>query len=155
MSLHHRHPVSLLFTAFFIFVLYAGAYAQEAPEKSSVEKAVEGLEYREVGPAVMGGRVADLAVVESNPATFYVGTATGGVWKTTSQGMHWEPIFDDQSTSSVGDVTLAPSNPNIIWVGTGEPQNRQSSPWGDGDEALPLRNRWPTGGPFASPHSSR
>jgi len=80
----------------------------------------------------MGGRVADLAVVESDPAVFYVGTATGGLWRTTNHGTTWESLFDDQPTSSIGDVTLAPSNPNVIWVGSGEPQNRQSSPWGNG-----------------------
>ena len=90
------------------------------------------LEWRNIGPAVMGGRISDLAVVESNPAVFYVGTATGGLWKTTNNGTTWTPLFDDQPTSSVGDVTLSPSNPNIVWVGTGEPQNRQSSPWGNG-----------------------
>ena len=97
-----------------------------------LEAAVANLEWREIGPTIMGGRVADLAVVESNPSTFYVGAATGGVWRTTNHGTTWESIFDDQPTSSVGDVTLAPSNPNLIWVGTGEPQNRQSSPWGNG-----------------------
>ena len=68
------------------------------------------LEWRNIGPAVMGGRISDLAVVESNPAVFYVGTATGGLWKTTNHGTTWTPLFDDQSTSSVGDVTLSPSN---------------------------------------------
>ena len=97
-----------------------------------IETAVSKLSWREIGPTIMGGRVADLAVVESNPATFFVGTATGGVWKTTSNGVAWEPVFESQPTSSIGDVTLAPSNPNIVWVGTGEPQNRQSSPWGGG-----------------------
>jgi photosystem II stability/assembly factor-like uncharacterized protein len=80
----------------------------------------------------MGGRLTDLAVVESNPAIFYVGSATGGVWKTTNRGTTFEPVFDDEVTASVGDVTVAPSNPNVVWVGTGEPQNRQSSPWGNG-----------------------
>ena len=97
-----------------------------------IEAAVSNLEWREIGPTIMGGRVADLAVVESNPAIFYVGTATGGVWRTTNNGASWEPLFDDQPTSSIGDVTLSQANPNLIWVGTGEPQNRQSSPWGNG-----------------------
>ena len=97
-----------------------------------IETAVSNLEWREIGPTIMGGRVADLAVVESNPAIFYVGTATGGVWRTTNNGASWEPLFDDQPTSSIGDVTLSQANPNLIWVGTGEPQNRQSSPWGNG-----------------------
>ncbi|UCG86346.1 MAG: hypothetical protein JSW71_20990 [Gemmatimonadota bacterium] len=103
-----------------------------ASAQTGLERAATALEWRNIGPAIMGGRVSDLAVVESNPAIFYVGTATGGVWKTTNHGTTWQTIFDDQPTSSVGDVTLAPSNPNIVWVGTGEPQNRQSSPWGNG-----------------------
>ena len=90
------------------------------------------LEWREIGPAVVGGRVSDIAVDETDTRVIYVGTATSGIWKSTNHGTTWEPIFTDQSTSSIGDVTLAPSNPNVVWVGTGEPQNRQSSPWGDG-----------------------
>jgi photosystem II stability/assembly factor-like uncharacterized protein len=100
--------------------------AQEA------ERLLADLSLREIGPAVMGGRISDLAVNEANPAHFFVGAATGGVWKTTNHGQSWAPVFDDQSTASVGALALAPSNPNILWVGTGEPQNRQSSPWGDG-----------------------
>ncbi len=103
-----------------------------AQAQSALEEAIAGLEWREIGPATPGGRISDLAVDESRPRIFYVGTASGGVFKTTNAGMTFVPIFDDQSTSSIGDVTLAPSNPNIVWVGTGEPQNRQSSPWGDG-----------------------
>lgn len=101
-------------------------------QESQMEAATEALEWRQIGPTIMGGRVADLAVVESDPSTFYVGTATGGVWKTTNGGTSFESIFDDQPTSSIGDVTVAPSNPNVVWVGSGEPQNRQSSPWGMG-----------------------
>lgn len=108
----------------------AAALGAQTPDQLS--QAAGALEFRPIGPAVMGGRIADLAVVESRPQTFYVGTASGGVWKTTNDGTTWEPIFDNQSTASIGDVTLAPSNPNVVWVGTGEPQNRQSSPWGDG-----------------------
>lgn len=93
---------------------------------------LDGLELREIGPAIMGGRISDLAVNESNPAHFFVGTATGGVWETRNNGQSWTPIFDDQPTSSIGALALAPSNPNVLWVGTGEPQNRQSSPWGAG-----------------------
>ena len=94
--------------------------------------AISRLEYREIGPALMGGRIADLAVVESKPQTFYIGAASGGVWKTENHGTSWTPLFDDQPTSSIGDVTIHQPNPNLIWVGTGEPQNRQSSPWGNG-----------------------
>jgi photosystem II stability/assembly factor-like uncharacterized protein len=107
------------------------ATAQEASVGGPLD-AVSFMNFREIGPAVVGGRVSDLAVDEDETRVIYVGTATAGVWKSTNHGITWEAIFTDQSTSSVGDVTLAPSNPNIVWVGTGEPQNRQSSPWGDG-----------------------
>jgi photosystem II stability/assembly factor-like uncharacterized protein len=106
--------------------------AQDGMPSPPTLDAVSFLKWREIGPAVVGGRVADIAVDEANTRIIYVGTATGGVWKSTNHGTTWEPIFTDKSTSSIGDVTLAPSNPNIVWVGTGEPQNRQSSPWGDG-----------------------
>ncbi|GIW52620.1 MAG: hypothetical protein KatS3mg081_1975 [Gemmatimonadales bacterium] len=88
--------------------------------------------WRSIGPAGQGGRVDDIAVVEDDPSTFYVGFATGGVWKTTNNGTTFEPIFDTYSAASIGDIAIAPSNPDIVWVGTGEPNNRQSSSFGDG-----------------------
>ncbi|MDE0475753.1 MAG: glycosyl hydrolase, partial [Gammaproteobacteria bacterium] len=117
-------------TAVLIPVWPADASAQT--DAARIEAAVASLEWRNIGPTIMGGRVSDLAVVESDPATFYVGTATGGVWKTVNHGTTFESVFEDQPTQSVGDVTVAPSNPNVVWVGSGEPQNRQSSPWGNG-----------------------
>ena len=93
---------------------------------------LSGLKWRCIGPANMGGRIDDIAVVESRPHIIYVGTASGGVWKTINNGITWEPIFDDQATSTIGDVTVAPSNPDTVWIGTGEPNNRQSSSWGNG-----------------------
>lgn len=92
----------------------------------------EGVVFREIGPAIMGGRISDIAVNVGNPANIFVGFATAGLWKTTSDGMAWESKFDNQITASIGAVTMDPSNPNVIWVGTGEPQNRQSSPYGYG-----------------------
>lgn len=94
--------------------------------------AQENLKFREIGPAIMGGRVDDFAVVESNPKVVYAAMASGGLWKTTNAGTTWEPVFDDQAAASIGDVAIAPSDPSIIWVGTGEPNNRQSSSWGNG-----------------------
>jgi photosystem II stability/assembly factor-like uncharacterized protein len=88
--------------------------------------------WRSIGPAVMGGRLDDIAVDESNPSVIYVGYATGGVWKTVNNGTTWTPIFDEYPVSSIGDIEIAPSNPNIIYVGTGEPNNRQSSSFGAG-----------------------
>ena len=102
------------------------------PPTDPFAAATAALRFRTIGPTIMGGRVADLAVVESDPATFYVGTASGGVWKTENAGITFTHVFKDEATASIGDVTVAPSNPNVVWVGTGEPQNRQSSPWGGG-----------------------
>ncbi|MGH9845643.1 MAG: VPS10 domain-containing protein [Blastocatellia bacterium] len=90
------------------------------------------LRFREIGPATMAGRIDDFAVLEGNPAVFYVATATGGLWKTTNNGTTFETVFDNETTSSIGDVAIAPSDPNMVWVGTGENNNRQSSSWGDG-----------------------
>lgn len=81
---------------------------------------------------IFGGRIDDLAVVESNPNTIYAGTAAAGVWKTLNGGITWTPIFDDQSLSSIGDLTVAPSEQETVWVGTGESNNRQSYSWGNG-----------------------
>ncbi|MEW6128056.1 MAG: hypothetical protein AB1757_13530 [Acidobacteriota bacterium] len=90
------------------------------------------FKWRGIGPASMGGRIDDIAVVESNPYVYYVGFATSGIWKTTNNGTTFEPIFDTYPVSSIGDLAICQQNPNIIWVGTGEPNNRQSSTIGDG-----------------------
>src|SRR5216684_6651821 len=117
--------------AIWISALAANAPAALAGQASAVDK-LKNLEFREIGPATMGGRIDDFAVAESNPSIVYVGTASGGVWKTTNNGTTWEPLFDKESVSTIGDIAIAPSDPSIVWVGTGEPNNRQSSSWGDG-----------------------
>src|SRR5206468_4143821 len=111
--------------------LLAGARITAGAPQNSTDK-FKNLEFREIGPAVMGGRIDDFAVVESDPNIVYVGTASGGVWKTTNNGTTWEPVFDKENVSTIGDVAIAPSDPSVVWVGTGEPNNRQSSSWGDG-----------------------
>ncbi|MDN3203202.1 VPS10 domain-containing protein [Algoriphagus sediminis] len=93
---------------------------------------LNGLPLRNIGPATMSGRIVDLAVLESDPYTFYAATATGGVWRTTDNGITFEPVFENEGTHSVGAIALNQNHPNIIWVGTGERANRQSSSWGDG-----------------------
>src|SRR3989449_889628 len=75
---------------------------------------------RNLGPSVAGGRVAAVVGVPGDRNLYYVGAAAGGVWKTTDGGDSWEAVFKDQPTSSIGAVALAPSNPNVVWVGTGE-----------------------------------
>jgi photosystem II stability/assembly factor-like uncharacterized protein len=102
------------------------------PINQSDDPILKRFVWRSIGPANMGGRVDDIAVNENSPSTFYVGFATGGIWKTTNNGTTWAPIFDKYPVSSIGDIALAPSNPDIIYVGTGEPNNRQSSSFGAG-----------------------
>src|SRR5438874_7786064 len=94
--------------------------------------ALTGLRFRTLGPANVSGRIVDLAVVESNTYTFYAASATGGLWKTTDNGTTFTPVFQDEAVPSIGCVTVSQSNPNIVWVGSGEATNRQSSGWGDG-----------------------
>ena len=108
----------------------AAANTGAASEPALADK-FKALEFREIGPAVMGGRIDDFAAVESNPNIVYVGVASGGVWKTTNNGTTWESVFDQEGVSTVGDIAIAPSDPSVIWVGSGEANNRQSSSWGD------------------------
>ncbi|MBI4891584.1 MAG: glycosyl hydrolase [Acidobacteria bacterium] len=87
---------------------------------------------RSIGPALMSGRVNIIQVNPTQPATWYAGVASGGVWKTTNAGTSWTPIFQNEGTYSIGDVVLDPRNANTIWVGTGECNNQRSVGWGDG-----------------------
>jgi hypothetical protein len=90
------------------------------------------LWFRPIGPATPSGRVDDFAVLESDPTTFYVAMATAGVYKTTNAGTTFTPVFDNEGTGSIGAVAIAPTDANLVWVGTGEGNNRQSASWGDG-----------------------
>ena len=89
-------------------------------------------DWRSVGPAIMGGRVNDVAVVESNPSTLYFAHASGGLFKSVNAGTTWVPVFEMNETSSIGDVDLCQAKPDVVYIGTGEANNRQSSTWGDG-----------------------
>ena len=92
----------------------------------------EKFSWRSIGPAVPGGRTVDLDVVESQPWIIYAAVGPSGVWKSDNNGITWMPVFYKESTVSVGDVTIAPSQPNIVWVGTGEATSRNSVTIGDG-----------------------
>ena len=120
--------------------LAVGALLFFAPPEAHPQEASQALRapnlkahhWRELGPAITSGRITAFAVHPEVSRVIYAATASGGVWKTTNNGVTWTPVFDDQTTSTIGDVTVSPSNPDIVWVGTGEPNNRQSSSWGDG-----------------------
>ncbi|MBL4659822.1 MAG: hypothetical protein JKY19_05670 [Alcanivoracaceae bacterium] len=96
------------------------------------EETFKGLKLRNIGPALMSGRIADIAFHPNNKNTWYVGVGSGGVWKTINAGTTWKPVFDKQKVYSIGSVTIDKSNPNIIWVGTGENVGGRHSSFGNG-----------------------
>jgi photosystem II stability/assembly factor-like uncharacterized protein len=111
----------------------AGGAGGTAPQSGAPEEALfADLEWRNIGPANMAGRVTDIEAVENNFATVYVGAASGGVWKSTNAGTTWTPIFEDYGTSNIGDIGVFQPDPDIVWVGTGESCTRNSVGWGDG-----------------------
>ncbi len=97
----------------------ATATASAAPA-ASPEDSLNTIRFRNLGPSVAGGRVSTVVGIPGQPGSYYVGAGAGGVWKTTDNGNTWEAIFKDQPAASIGAVALAPSNPNLVWVGTGE-----------------------------------
>ena len=103
-----------------------------AAQADSVDALLKDLRWRNIGPANMAGRVTDIEAVEANPATVFVGAASGGVWKSVNAGTTWKPVFTDKATSSIGDIAIFQKDPKIVWVGTGEGCVRNSASWGDG-----------------------
>src|SRR5579884_2643686 len=93
------------------------------------------LEWRPIGPAATGGRIADIAAarVPGEPAQIYIATASGGIFKSANEGVSFTPVFDQAGgMMSMGAIAVAASNPSVVWAGGGEADNRQSSSWGDG-----------------------
>lgn len=113
-------PRSLAAIALLLLGLPAAGAAQGWSERFSA------MEARHIGPAGMSGRVAAVAVAGPDRTTIFVGAATGGVWRSTDGGVSWSPIFDDQPVQSIGAVAVHPSNPDVVWVGTGEGNPRNS-----------------------------
>ncbi len=96
------------------------------------EALFKNLKARSIGPAVMGGRVSDIAIDLRTPFVLYIGLGHGGVFKTNDNGVTFQPIFDKQPMLSIGAVAVSPSDSDVVWVGTGEANDRNSSGWGDG-----------------------
>ena len=128
----HGRTASALAGCLFSSALLLTAAPAASQTAEQVESILNRIEWRNIGPAIMGGRIDDIAVVESDPKVFWVGTASAGVWKTVNHGITWIPQFQNEEVSSIGSIAVAPSDPSVVWVGTGEPANRQSSSWGNG-----------------------
>jgi len=115
----------LLVLALVIFLApLPAAPAQGAPADQQNTDVLKNLKFRNLGPAVAGGRVSAVAGIPGDPTVYYVGAAAGGVFKTTDGGLTWKAVFEHESTGSVGDLAVDPSNPNSVWVGTGEANPR-------------------------------
>lgn len=124
----------LTFAIILAFAISSDTHAQKKgkPEPAKDKLSLSGLKFRNVGPAIASGRIADIAVNPNNPFEYYVAVASGGVWKTVNAGTTYTPIFDSQGSYSTGCVTIDPNNDNIIWVGSGENNNQRSVAYGDG-----------------------
>src|SRR6266446_4464161 len=144
-----------LFIYALTFLIFHSLSAQETPSPSSATVAspiaspaptatpspaalplsaalFKNLKARSIGPSVMGGRVSDIAIDPRNPFVFYVSLGHGGVFKTNDNGVTFQPIFDKQPMLSIGALAVATSDSDVVWVGTGEANDRNSSDWGDG-----------------------
>src|SRR5215813_2778336 len=121
---HHRLSRLSLLIGLFLALLPL-SQAQE-----STRDVLGNLRYRFIGP--VGNRLTSVVGIPGDSNTYYVGAASGGVWKTTDGGVHWDPVFDDQPVSSIGALAIAPSDPNIVWAGTGEPWIRSHISVGQG-----------------------
>lgn len=142
----------LLITLLIPFFFAISAFSQ-GEVKSEIEKAVNQLQLRSIGPALMGGRISDIEIHPTKPNTWYVSAGSGNVWKTSNSGITWQAIFDDQSSYSIGDVAIDPSNPNTIWVGTGENVSGRHVAWGDGVyKSLDSGKTWNNMGLLKSEH---
>lgn len=146
-----RHCSKFLASLLLIFLFSISLLAQK-PDSTTFK----GLEFRSLGPALTSGRIADIAIHPKNESVWYVAVGSGGVWKTVNAGTTWTPIFDKQSSYSIGCVTIDPNNPSTIWVGTGENVGGRHVGFGDGiyvshDEG----KTWKNMGLKASEHLSK
>jgi len=123
---------ALTFSSLVLVLLTLSAAAEvTAPAEKEADPFGQ-LEWRNVGPVNMTGRVADVEGVPGDPNVVWVGSASGGVWKSTNGGLSFKPVFDDQPVASIGDLALAPSNPDVVYVGSGESNTRNSVSFGNG-----------------------
>lgn len=123
-----RRPMRICIPAF----LCAGLFFCLPTAASAQPADLSALQWRNIGPAIAGGRVAAVAGTNSDPNLYYFGAAGGGVWKTTNGGVTWEDVFTHQGTASIGAIAIAPADANTVWVGTGESKPRNDISLGNG-----------------------
>ncbi len=121
----------ILFTTIFLSFLLTSITAQN-DKPSLKETNLSGLKFRSIGPAITGGRIVDIAVNPNNKSEYYVAAGHGSLWKTTNGGTTFKPVFDDEKSYAIGAIEIDPTNPNVVWVGTGENNNQNNVIYGDG-----------------------
>ena len=124
-----RHSIFMMMMLFVLIATAVSAAEEDGPWSSGDFSA---LNFRSIGPALASGRIADFAIDPRDRSHYYVGVCSGGVWETKNAGVTFTPIFDDEGSFSIGCVTIAPSQPDIVWVGSGENNSQRSVPYGDG-----------------------
>ena len=127
----NRITSSIILCLFVIFSATAFAKDKDSDEDKP-KSPFGGLKLRSIGPAFMSGRIADIAINPQDESQWYVAVGSGNLWKTNNAGNTWDPIFDNEGSYSIGCVTLDPSNPNVVWVGTGENVGGRHVGFGDG-----------------------
>jgi photosystem II stability/assembly factor-like uncharacterized protein len=160
---HHRAALGLvaLTTHALLAVATPPAHAQRPAARAAAASdttgpSLAGLRWRGIGPAMMSGRISDLAIHPATPTTWFVATASGGLWKTTNAGTTFTPVFDGQGSYSIGAVTVDPNDPHTVWVGTGENNYQRSVAYGDGVyRSVDGGTTWSNVGLKASEHIGR
>ncbi len=152
-----------------ILLLLANTFISIAKDKKASSDslkniALTGLKFRGIGPAITGGRIVAIAVNPKNHSEYYVASGHGSLWKTTNSGITFSPVFDHEKSYAIGSVTVDPTNPNIVWVGTGENNNQNNVIYGDGIyksedggkswKNMGLRNSSHIGGIIVDPENS-
>src|SRR5262245_18533871 len=127
-----NRAIGLAAAAGLLAAVFTGPLLIAHDREQSARSPFDALHFRDIGPAATGGRMHDLQIDPSNPAVLYVAAATGGIWKSSNKGVTWKPIFDGQPDNTFGALAIFEGDPKIIWAGTGEQNNRQSSSWGGG-----------------------
>ena len=135
-----RNPICQALTALAIpgvmvlstLVAPVPAFGQVGPAPTLSASTFQGLAFRGIGPGIMSGRIADIAIDPTDRWTWYVGAGSGGVWKTTDAGTTWTPVFDGQGSYSIGTISIDPNDHEVVWVGTGENVSGRHVGFGDG-----------------------
>ncbi len=148
--------IALYLSLFFILLSSTGFSQSNEKDELLSEKTFKDLKFRNIGPAFMSGRIADIAIHPNDDNTWYVAVGSGGVWKTVNAGITWEPIFDNETSYSIGCVSIDSKNPNNIWVGTGENVGGRHVGFGDGIyKSVDAGKTWKNMGLKLSEHISK